>query len=427
MRFDPDIFFARYRQAFGAPGSYQLSGLTSMLDAAGADASFTSVRQLAYAFTTVQRETNVAGMVGGHYVPLTYNPITELGSYSYIMSHYEGRRDLGNTQPGDGWKFRGRGYVQITGRNNYTKFGRLLGVDLVNDPDLALGPVVAWDILSLGMREGLFTGVKLSDYIPLDDQLPADYYDARRIINPGELRVRPEVVRQMAQNAVQWEAILRAALVTTSTEDESLRPTVIGATPEPDAEPATAGAAASSGSNSMIPGVGTAVGRSGGTATIQPNSVAPPADGGATPTNGGRSAEVIPAPVARPATLPPSNGAGASAVTPAPSAPAPVAKQDFAPGAGRVTQDGVTRPAPTRQTDFIQASVGEMRRVYALVTGLLATGAGGVYGFVKSNPWVIIALIVGVVVLVVFYIHVQRDLDKERMRLAADPNSENVR
>ena len=423
MRFDPNIFFARYRQAFGALGSYQLSGLTSMLDAAGADASFTSVRQLAYAFATVQRETNVAGMVGGHYVALTYNPITELGSYSYIMSHYEGRRDLGNTQPGDGWKFRGRGYVQITGRNNYTKFGRLLGVNLADDPDLALGPVVAWDILSLGMREGLFTGEKLSDYIPPDDRLPADYYDARRIINPGELRVRPEVVRQMAQNAVQWEAILRAALVTTSDEDESLRPTVIGATPEPAAVEAGSGVA------SMIPGVGTAVGRSGGAGAIQPNRVAPPTDGGATPTNGGRSAEVIPTPVAPPASPPPTNGAGASAVTPPPppGTPAPVTKQDSAPSAGEVTQGGVTRPAPTRQTDFLQASVGEMRRVYALVTGLLATGAGGVYGFVKSNPWVIVALIAGVVVLVVFYIHVQRDLDKERMRLAADPNSGNVR
>jgi hypothetical protein len=55
------------------------------------------------------------------------------------------------------------------------------------------------------------------------------------------------------------------------------------------------------------------------------------------------------------------------------------------------------------------------------------TGAGGVFGFIGNNPIVIIALIVGVVVLVIFYIHVQRDLDKERMRLAANPNADNVR
>lgn len=414
MRFDSDDFFAHYRQAFGALGPYQSAGLTSMLAAAEADASFTSVRQLAYAFTTVQRETNVGGLVGGQHVALTYNPITELGSYAYIMSHYQGRRDLGNTQPGDGWQFRGRGYVQITGRNNYTRFGRLLGVDLVNDPELALKPWVAWAILSLGMHEGLFTGRSLSDYIPLDDRLPADYYNARRIINPGELTVRPEVVRQMAENAVRWEAVLRAALLPASSGADDVRPTVIGAMPEPD--PAAAPAPAP-GFASMIPGIGTAVGRSGGAVTVPAHSFAPPSNGGADPANGGQPAELTPAPAAL-----------APAVAPAPlDPPALATRQVSAVDVGRGTQDGVTHPAPMRQTDFLQASVGELKRVYALITGLLATGAGGVYGFVKSDPWVIIALIAGVVVLVVFYIHVQHDLDRERMRLAADPNSENVR
>jgi len=50
---------------------------------------------------------------------------------------YEGRADLGNTEEGDGYRFRGRGPIQLTGRANYKKYGDLLGVNLVADPDLA--------------------------------------------------------------------------------------------------------------------------------------------------------------------------------------------------------------------------------------------------------------------------------------------------
>ena len=53
---------------------------------------------------------------------------------------YEGRKDLGNTQPGDGRRYKGRGIFQLTGRANYTKFGKILGLDLVGNPKLAEQP-----------------------------------------------------------------------------------------------------------------------------------------------------------------------------------------------------------------------------------------------------------------------------------------------
>jgi predicted chitinase len=56
---------------------------------------------------------------------------------------YEGRKPLGNTQPGDGPKFIGRGILQLTGRANYTEYAKKLKVDLVNNPDLAMLPEVS--------------------------------------------------------------------------------------------------------------------------------------------------------------------------------------------------------------------------------------------------------------------------------------------
>lgn len=65
-----------------------------------------------------------------------FTAVIERGSDAYL-ARYDGRRSLGNTQPGDGARFRGRGLIQLTGRRNYAHYGRLLDVDLVAHPESA--------------------------------------------------------------------------------------------------------------------------------------------------------------------------------------------------------------------------------------------------------------------------------------------------
>lgn len=93
---------------------------------------------------------------------------------------YEGRADLGNTQPGDGVRFKGRGLVQITGRRNYTDWAKRLSVDLVGRPALASELKYAVPILVSGMMLGTFTGRKLSDYVASGKR---DFIGARRTVN----------------------------------------------------------------------------------------------------------------------------------------------------------------------------------------------------------------------------------------------------
>ena len=78
-----------------------------------------------------------------------FRPIHEIGGTEYFTKMYEGRSDLGNTAPGDGARYHGRGFIQLTGRDNYRKYGDKLGVDLENDPDLALEPEVSARVLAL--------------------------------------------------------------------------------------------------------------------------------------------------------------------------------------------------------------------------------------------------------------------------------------
>jgi putative chitinase len=87
----------------------------------------------------------------------------ESGEFRYVQelasgSAYEGRKDLGNTEPGDGVRFKGRGLIQITGRANYEACGRAIGADFIADPALMEQPTwavgsAAWFWQQHGMNE----------------------------------------------------------------------------------------------------------------------------------------------------------------------------------------------------------------------------------------------------------------------------------
>lgn len=115
--------------------------------------------QIAYILATAYHEARL-------------KPIAEIGKgagHSY-----------GNPDPITGQIYYGRGLVQLTWKGNYEAFGKILGVDLVKNPDLALNTTYAAEIIVVGMKGGMFTGVGLNKYFTGTTAAPIN---ARRIIN----------------------------------------------------------------------------------------------------------------------------------------------------------------------------------------------------------------------------------------------------
>lgn len=155
----------------------EVDGLNAVIDA-GTSRGW-KLSWLAYALATAYHET-------AH----TMQPVKEFGGTAYYTRMYDvlGYRPktavkYGNTCAGDGPKYCGRGYVQLTWKNNYKKAKAKLGVDFVENPDLAMIPKHAADIMSVGMEEGWFTGVRLSTYLPNNIGTFAQFKSARKIIN----------------------------------------------------------------------------------------------------------------------------------------------------------------------------------------------------------------------------------------------------
>lgn len=91
-----------------------------------------------YQILGVRRIAAFIAQVGHESGQLRY--VRELWGPTPLQSRYEGRADLGNTEPGDGFRFRGRGLIQVTGRANYAACGEALNLDLINNPQLLEQP-----------------------------------------------------------------------------------------------------------------------------------------------------------------------------------------------------------------------------------------------------------------------------------------------
>lgn len=137
--------------------------------------------QLAYVLATTEWETNK-----------TFQPVKE----AYWLSEDWRKKNLRY------YPWYGRGFVQLTWEDNYIKASKKLGVNLTRNPDDVMKPDISAKILVQGMKEGWFTGKKLSDYITLQK---SDFTNARRIVNGTDK------AKQIADLAVKYDKELLAS------------------------------------------------------------------------------------------------------------------------------------------------------------------------------------------------------------------------
>lgn len=174
MKLNRKHFFDTVRASLfkGKMSNEQVAGMESILLTWETE-GLTDLRWLAYMLATTLHET-----------ARTMQPIEEYGKgKGYRYGKKIKRSGIPYTLPDK--IYYGRGYVQLTWFENYETMGRLLGVDLLNNPDLALQPVIASKIMFEGMTKGDssfgdFTGKSLENYF---NDKKEDWVNARRIIN----------------------------------------------------------------------------------------------------------------------------------------------------------------------------------------------------------------------------------------------------
>lgn len=190
---DGAAFFTQARTDLfgGTLSQLQVDGINAILAAWATDGDGDK-RKLAYVLATAKHETAD-----------TMQPIVERGSDAYLRSKPY-------------WPFIGRGFVQLTWKDNYAKASSKLELpmllssppqaDLVAHPEKALEPDIAAKILVRGMLEGWFTGKKLSDYIGVG----WDFVRARAIVNGSDRAIMISVYANGFLNALNKVGVPKA-------------------------------------------------------------------------------------------------------------------------------------------------------------------------------------------------------------------------
>lgn len=171
MRFNRKVFFDGVKERLDPSLTQsQVDGLEFLLSKVENDELWTDIRHIAYMLSTVFHETagSFQPVVEGYYLAKT-NPPDYSGKTKRVKDFQKTLRY---------YPYFGRGYVQLTWKTNYEKAGKAFGVDLVNKPELALQPDIAFKCLG-GMFKGWY-GAKLGTYINAEK---TDYVNARRCVN----------------------------------------------------------------------------------------------------------------------------------------------------------------------------------------------------------------------------------------------------
>jgi predicted chitinase len=165
---------------------------------AGGESGFSMKPEMGYAHTSNERIRMIFGSRVNRFSDSQLDTLKadEKAFFNTVYGGQFGAQQLGNTEPGDGFKFRGRGLFQLTGRANYARYSKMIGRDLLTDPEVANDPAVACAIAVAYMRDryhgGGWEGMKAAVGVNVADIAATKDALFRRYMASGEFEPVPD-------------------------------------------------------------------------------------------------------------------------------------------------------------------------------------------------------------------------------------------